>query len=110
MHQALLELDARPRRGSARDRFQDYDRRHPEVWELFVEFSREARRAGLSRYSARAIVHRIRWECSIHRQQADAFRINDHYAGHYARKLIASDPARWSGFFELREMHEESRA
>jgi len=102
--QQMLDLDPARRPMSRRDRFLDYDNRHPEVWQLFCQFSREAKRAGLSRYSARAIVHRIRWECSVQRHTGDSFRINDHFAGHYARKLIAADPAQWGGFFELREI------
>ena len=110
MRQTFLELEPEPRPRSARARFEDYDHRHPEGWELFVHFARQARQAGRDRYSARAIVHRIRWERSIERQDGDAFRINDHFAGHYARKLMHEDPDRFGGFFELREMQEESRA
>ena len=110
MRQALFELEPDPRPRSIRARFEDYDERHPEVWDLFVRFATEAHAAGRARYSARAIVHRIRWECSVQRHDGDAFRINDHFASHYARKLIDSDPVRFGSFFELRTINEESRA
>ena len=110
MKQALFQLAPDPRPPSTRARFEDYDQRHPEVWDLFVRFATEAHDAGRARYSARAIVHRIRWECSVQRHDGDAFRINDHFASHYARKLIDSDPVRFGSFFELRTINEESRA
>ena len=84
------------------EKFEEYDRNHPEVWDLFVRFAWEARDAGRDRYSARAIIHRIRWECAIENPAGDAFKINDHLAGRYARKLIGADPDKWEGFFELR--------
>ena len=110
MKQALFQLEPDPRPRSTRARFEDYDQRHPEVWDLFVRFATEAHDAGRARYSARAIVHRIRWECSVQRHDGDAFRINAHFASHYARKLIDSDPVRFGSFFELRTINEESRA
>ena len=110
MKQALFQLEPDPRPRSTRARFEDYDQRHPEVWDLFVRFATEAHDAGRARYSARAIVHRIRWECSVQLHDGDAFRINDHFASHYARKLIDSDPVRFGSFFELRTINEESRA
>lgn len=82
--------------------FEKYDREQPEVWELFVRFANEARDSGRSRYSARAIIHRIRWECAVERPTGKPFKINDHLAGRYARKLIGADPDKWEGFFELR--------
>ena len=110
MKQALFQLEPAPRPRSTRAPVPDYDQRHPELWELFVRFATEAHDAGRARYSARAIVHRIRWECSVQRHDGDAFRINDHFASHYARKLIDSDPVRFGSFFELRTINEESRA
>ena len=35
---------------------------HPEVWELFVEFTLEKIHAGFGNYSAKAVIERVRWE------------------------------------------------
>ena len=51
MKQALFELEPDPRPRSTRARFEDYDQRHPEVWDLFVRFATEAQRC----YSLRDI-------------------------------------------------------
>ncbi len=105
MNQAtLFDQSAGPL--TERQRFARYDHDHPEVWEYFVRFATEARNAGRSRYSARAIIHRIRWECAVERADREPFKINDHLAGRYARKLVDSDPATWSGFFEFRQSME----
>ena len=88
------------------EKFEEYDRNHPEVWDLFVEFALSARRRGRERYSARAIMQRIRWEREVEQEAAEPFKISNLWSSRYARKLINSDPETWSGFFELRPTKE----
>ena len=38
---------------------------NPDVYEQFKKFSKEVKSAGHKRYSADAIMHRIRWECDV---------------------------------------------
>jgi hypothetical protein len=80
---------------------EQYDRDHPDVWQLFVKLAREAKDKGLTRFSARAIIHRIRWEYTIDRADNDGFKINDHMSTYYAHKLVGVDP-RFADFFEFR--------
>ena len=86
------------------ERFARYDATHPEVWRMFVLFATEARDAGRQHYSARAIIHRIRWECDVNRRDSEPFKISNLWSSRYARKLIDSDPATWDGFFDLRDI------
>jgi len=88
------------------EQFEEYDQRHPEVWELFQEFAHLARDRGRSRYSARAIMHRIRWERDVEQTVDEPFKISNLWSSRYARKLIASDPEYWDGFFDLRDIKE----
>lgn len=83
------------------ERFAEFDAANPEVWELFKRFARQARDAGRGRYSADAILHRIRWHVAIETRSNDGFKINDHFSAMYARKLIAEDRT-FAGFFETR--------
>tara|TARA_B100000029_G_scaffold353033_1_gene345618 strand:- start:783 stop:1124 length:342 start_codon:yes stop_codon:yes gene_type:complete len=95
---------ADPRPLTINQRFARYDATHPEVWTLFVEFAEAALAAGREQYSARAIIHRIRWECDINRRDSEPFKISNLWSSRYARKLIATDPERWDGFFDLRDI------
>jgi hypothetical protein len=90
-------------------RFQRYHRANPHVYDLFRRFAREAMAAGRVRYSADAILHRIRWFVQV--ETAGEFKANNDAAAFYARMLIAEDAA-FSGFFQLRksaaDLHRET--
>lgn len=85
--------------------FEVFDADHPEVWTLFRRLAAEVRGRGWTRYSADALLHRIRWH--YHVEQGDAaFKINDHFSSRYARKLVEADPS-YADFFELRRLSKE---
>lgn len=102
----LFPAQEAPGRLTIQERFELYDQAHPEVWELFCEFAEMARRRGRSRYSARAILQRIRWEREIEQEADEPFKISNLWSSRYARKLLESDPERWAGFFEFRPIVE----
>lgn len=93
-HDDLIEQEA------MRQRFEAFDRDHPEVYELFRRFALEARFAGHEHFSADAICHRIRWETSVV-TRGEAFKINNNYTAFFARKLMAED-RRFAEFFRVR--------
>jgi hypothetical protein len=84
-------------------RFEQFDREHPDVYALFKRFAQELRDGGREHYGARAIMERIRWHMATSSQGTADFKINDHYAPRYARKLIAECPE-FAEFFELRRL------
>ena len=73
-----------------------------EVWRLFVQYACDAKAAGRQRYSAKAILERIRWHVSIE-TAGDAFKINNNWAPDLARKLARELPDEFADFFETRE-------
>lgn len=90
-------------RRSIQARFEEFHEAHPEVYWLFRHFAQEVRLAGHRRYSADAILHRIRWEYDVNRHRDGGFKINDHFSSRYARLLMADDPS-FEGFFATREL------
>ncbi len=97
----LWSATARPRATEAM-RFMEFDRDNPEVWRLFQWCAVCMRDRGHKRYSARAIVHQIRWQCDLLTKTHEPFKIDDHYARFYGQKLMDVD-IRFKGFFEVRK-------
>ena len=84
----------------ARRRFERFHLANPEVWRLFQRFAFEAARAGRTRYSARTIIHRIRWYVEVE-TRGDHFKINNDFSPFYARLWARAYPSH-EDLFETR--------
>lgn len=67
-------------------RFAEFLAVHPEVWDLFVHFTRDRIRRGFIRYSADAILHRIRFETEHALDDGTGFRVNNNWTPFFARR------------------------
>jgi len=83
-------------------RFARFHAANPHVYELFARFAAEVRAAGHNRFSADAILHRIRWYCGVETKNMD-FKINNDFSAYYSRLLVSNDPS-FDGFFETRRI------
>ncbi len=81
--------------------FDAFDQANPEIWDLFVVFTMDRINLGYSNFSARAILHRIRWESGV--GAAGGFKIDNNTSPWYARKFHQAYP-RYAGFFRMREV------
>lgn len=82
-------------------RFAQIDQDNPQVWTLFVRFTYERIGQGFRHYSARAVIHRIRWETATPLDDGTAFKVNNNWSPFYARKFHDQYPAH-AGFFRNR--------
>jgi|TARA_R100001198_G_scaffold87229_1_gene62245 hypothetical protein len=82
-----------------RTNFEGFDKANPEVWELFEKFTLMATKR-LKHYSARAVLHRIRWETNVE-TTGTTFKINNIWSKDYAIKFMNKYPQH-DGFFRLR--------
>ena len=71
-----------------------------DICQLFERFALDAARSGRKRFSADAILQRIRWFESIERCNTE-FKCNDHFTAPLARWFLAKHPE-YPKFFELR--------
>lgn len=71
------------------------------VCDLFETLALRVSEKGHKRYSADALLHRIRWHFSIDKGDM-AFKANNNWTAPLARWFLASHPDK-PGFFELRE-------
>lgn len=82
------------------EKFDQYDKDNPHVWNLFVKFTFQLIAIGKTRYSARGIFDRIRWETMIQTTD-DPYRISNNWSPYYARKFHKAFPEH-DGFFTIR--------
>ena len=72
---------------------------------MFEQLAVKVAAKGFTRYSARAIAHRMRWEEQIEKGNRE-FKVNNIWTPALARWFLAKHPE-LPGFFELRESGED---
>jgi len=71
------------------------------ICDKFAELALMVRSRGFDRYSARAILHRLRWHYQIERGDTH-FKINNNYSARLARWVMREQPG-MLGFFQTRD-------
>tara|TARA_S200002703_G_C3770242_1_gene237139 strand:+ start:254 stop:544 length:291 start_codon:yes stop_codon:yes gene_type:complete len=84
------------------NRFNNFNRDNPEVYELFKRFTFQAINKGHTRLSAWMIANRIRWETQIETVNDD-YKIGNDYIALYSRKFMKDYPEH-DGFFRTKPM------
>ncbi len=87
------------------NRFNDFNEKNPEVYELFKKFTFQAAGKGHKRLSAWMIANRIRWETQIETVNDD-YKISNDYICFYAR-LFHARHTQYADFFHLKPLKEE---
>jgi len=90
------------REDEIRQQVTEYHSKHPEVWDLFCEFTFQMIGKGYSHYSVNAIFERIRWEMDAGGDGIHTFKLNNNYRAFYARRFMRAYP-KHDGFFRTRE-------
>jgi len=91
----LFLIDLKP---NIVEKFFEYHKQNPEVYEMFKRFAYEARKRW-RHFGAKAIFERLRWETNV--SSTGDFKLNNNFPSAYSRLLILEDPS-FRGFFELR--------
>lgn len=76
-----------------------------DVCRLFIQYALQLKSRGIDRYSARAIIHRIRWHMHVERGD-DEFKCNNNWTPRMARWAMREYP-QLRGMFETRATSEE---
>ena len=98
------------RRAAERD-FWVFHADNPQVYRLFCKFADDVVRSGRSRYSARTILHRIRWYTTVETDDPTAsVKINDHWSPFYARLYEKDHPNAGELFEKRRSIADEAAA
>lgn len=85
------------------ERFNDYHEANPDIYAMFELFSGEVVKTGKRKFSAWAIINRIRWESEIVVNSEEPFKICNDFIALYARKYMADHPEHGQ-LFNIKEM------
>ncbi len=88
----------------ARAKFWVFHKNNPHVYDLFCRFALVAARRGRTRFSARTVLHRIRWYTQIETEDPGGFKVNNNWSPFYAR-LFVHDFPEYATLFETRTAH-----
>lgn len=98
------------RQDEMRQQVAEFHRRHPEVWDLFVQFTFQMIHRGYKNYSVNAIFERIRWEKdSVGGDGITLFKLNNNYRAFYSRRFMRLYPQH-QGFFRTRQQPSEAQS
>jgi hypothetical protein len=102
MKQAAFAFDEAT---TIQERFEAFDREHPEIFESLVTMAFDLRKRGFHRYGLKSLFERLRWHFQVERGDED-WKLNNIYTSRYVRKMIQEYPE-LDGFFETRRLKAE---
>ena len=98
------DLSPRTRKDELEKSARKFHLSNPNVWALYVKFTREMSERGFSNYSAKAIFERIRWETdTVGEDGKSTFKVNNNHQPYYARWYMDRFPEH-KGFFRIRRL------
>ena len=97
------------RKEEMREQVKLFHENHPDVWYLFVKFTKEKIDQGFNNYSVNAIFERIRWEKDTGGDGVVSFKLNNNYRAFYSRTFMKKFP-QYDGFFRTREQVSEHQS
>lgn len=84
-------------------RFEEFHKENPHVYELLVRYADAVRERGWENYGIGAVFERIRWHIDIETKDDRGFKLNNDFRSRYARKLMQEHP-RFYGLFRIRKL------
>lgn len=86
----------------AEERFLEFHRNNPHVYERLRELCLQVRRAGVQKFGIRTVWERLRWHARFEtKRPSHEWKLNNNYTRYYARLLMKQE-SELSGMFEVR--------
>ncbi len=86
----------------SQNKFEQYNKEHPEIWEEFERLANRLWDNGTRHYGSKSILEVLRYHTSVDSRPDSQFKINNNYSPYYAKMYKDKYPER-KGFFENRE-------
>lgn len=101
-----LDIDGAPAalEPTLQHRFDEFQRKHPEVYDELVRLAQEWRDAGKTKCGIAMLFEVLRWQRGIFRYRGDDFKLNNDFRSRYVRLICERDPD-LGAMFDQRELH-----
>lgn len=100
--QPVAQISLATNETEADKRFREFDEKNPHVYRQLVKMTRDLKAQGHKKIGMQMLFEVIRWRSMMKTTDAD-FKMNNNYAGRYARKVM-SENSDLDGMFELRTL------
>lgn len=94
-------FDRRVAKPTLAERYAAFERENPHVVDRFCEIALDMIRRGVTRWSADAVAHVLRWEALV-QTKGDEYRINNSYVRFLSERFVERHPEH-ADFFERRK-------
>jgi len=85
-----------------KEKWWEYHKKNPQVYELFEMYTFEVIRRGFKNYGAKGVMERIRWHTDIE-TTGERFKISNNHTAYYARLFEHNHP-QFEGFFRKKDI------
>ena len=89
------------RRDQMEDDFKEFHAEHPDFWDQFVKYTKEAMNRGHKTFGSKAIFERIRWDMGPVTDENAVTKLQNSFHAFYAREFMRVFPEH-KGYFETR--------
>lgn len=100
--QPVAQISLATNETEADKRFREFDEKNPHVYRQLVKMTRDLKAQGHKKIGMQMLFEVIRWRSMMKTTDGD-FKMNNNYAGRYARKVM-SENSDLDGMFELRTL------
>ena len=83
------------------ENFKAFHKKNPYVYQKLCSMAKEWQNAGHSKVGIKMLFEVLRWQHGLKKMDTEEFALNNNYAPHYARLLMAEN-SELEGLFELR--------
>jgi hypothetical protein len=88
---------------SIESRFRQFHSDNPHILTELEDLAATWFQSGKEAVGVQFLIEIIRWRRSLVTESADEFKINNDYAAHYARMMVARNPS-WDGRIRMRAL------
>ncbi|MFI8890543.1 hypothetical protein [Streptomyces paradoxus] len=88
---------------SIESRFRQFHRDNPHVLSEMERLAKQWFESGKTSLGVQLLFEVMRWDRSIKTKSSDEFKVNNDFAAHYARMMIARNPS-WAGRIRVRAL------
>lgn len=100
----LLPIKRIKHKGSIDQRFAEFHKNNPHVYQNLLHLAIQVQLAGRKRIGMKSLYERIRWEyVSKTKYEQEDFKLDNNFTSRYARMIVNNVPY-LKGMFELRDL------